>query len=174
MKPSKLVETGWSCMSFHRASYGNTEVLAVVYAPFESRMTAKSNFSKGLVEVVLSDVNVADDHSEKERIISDLFSSVIQLHKYPYLTVMICIQIFVKDFNFFSACINSAFQAVKKANLALNCSVVAKDFLVGQGVTSLAIVPKTDEILMSFSENVLSFEEFERILNHLASEEEAY
>lgn len=170
MKPSKLVESCWNCMSFHRGTYGNTEVLAAAYGPYESKMTAKSNYSKCNVEVVISDVENSADHSVNERILSELFSSVIKVKEYPYLTVMICVQIFVKDFNFLSACINAGFEAVKRANLQIACDVVAKDFLNEGSLATLAIVPKSDEILLSVCEKNLPFEEFERIVLELERE----
>ena len=168
-KPSQLVETGWPSMSFHRGTYGHTEVLAALYGPYESRNSSKSNMSKSIIEVVISDLNPQIDHSASERILSDLFSSVIKTQKYPYLTITICVQLFTKDQNFLSACINSAFLALKGSNIEINFSLVAADYEIsGGGVMTLAVIPKTDEILLSLCEKTVDFGVYKKLVHSLA------
>jgi hypothetical protein len=167
--PSQLVESGWPSISYNRGTYGHTEVLSAIYGPYESRNSSKSNMSKSIIEVVISDLNIQTDHSASERVLSDLFSSVIKTQKYPYLTVMICIQLFTKDKNFLSACINSAFQALKASNIEINFSLIAADYeITGGGIATLAVIPNTDEILLSLCEKPVEFEVYKKLVLSLA------
>lgn len=168
-KPSQLVESGWPSVSYSRGSFANTEILSAVYGPYESRNSAKSNMSKCIVEVVISDLNTQTDHSASERILSDLFSSVIKVSKYPYLTIMICTQLLKKDKNFLSACINSAFLALKSSNIEINYSLISADYeLPETGVITLAVIPNTDEILLSLCEKPVDFVVYQKLVHTLA------
>ena len=117
VKPSKLVESCWGTMGYSRYSLLDSEILAAVYGPYESRNSQKSDYKKSLVEVVISDITTQSNHSENEKVLSSLFSSVIDVEQYPYLSVIICFQVFSKDENLLSACINSEYQAILQAKL---------------------------------------------------------
>ena len=168
-RPSQLVDSSWPSISYSRGTFGHTEVLSAIYGPYESRNSSKSNMTKSIVEVVISDLNTQTDHSSSERILSDLFSSVIKTQKYPYLTIMFCLQLFTKDQNFLSACINSAFQALKASNIETNFNLIAADYEVsGGGMATLAVIPNTDEILLSLCEKPMDFEVYKRLVHSLA------
>ena len=172
MKPSKLVEGAWSNMGYHRCSIGNTEILAAVYGPYESRNSQKSEYTKSLVEVVISDTSFSIDHSQNEKAMGDLFSSVIDNEKYPYLSIVICIQIFAKDENLMSACINAAYLAAVSSGLEIKYKIIAKDFLVEDSRLTLAVVPSSIFIVFSLCSSPVSLEAYKRCVEVLAQEPE--
>jgi ribonuclease PH len=167
MKPSNLVENAWVNMGYCRHLSQQSEVLAAVYGPYESRNSQKSDYKKSVVEAVVSDITTQLDHSYTEKILSELFSSVIDIEKYPYLSIMISIQIFSKDENIISTCINAGFQAIINANLQIKYQMIAKDFFNENGRITLAIVPDTDLILLSLCDNAVNFEYYKKCVYYL-------
>ena len=172
MKPSKLVENAWGNMGYSRYTYSESEVLAAVYGPYESRNSQKSDYKKSNIEVVISDISTNIDHLQNEKVLSDLFSSVIEVEQYPYLTIMICIQIFSKDERILSACINAVYQAIIQAKLQIKHKVIARDFFNNDNKITLAIVPKTDFILLSLCNKPIDFHYYKECINLLVQERE--
>ena len=172
MKPSNLVEKGWATMGYSRMSNCNSEVLAAVYGPFESRNSQKSDYSKCLIEVVISDMHSSREFEQTEKVLSEFFASVVDVEKYPYMTIVVNYQIFSKDMTIVSTLINAGYSAIIQANLELKCRIVAKDFVNDELKLTLAIVPFSDFILLSLCEGAMDFEYYQQCVKSLENEKQ--
>lgn len=170
LKPSKLVESSWGTMGYSRFTNAESEVLVAVYGPYESRNSQKADYKKSLIEVIVSDITVLSDQSETEKVLSQVFSTVIDVEKYPYLSIMICVQIFSKDENILSTCINAAYQAILQGKLLVKYPIIAKDFWVNESKLTLAIVPATDFILVSLCDRPIELKYLKECVAMLSKE----
>ena len=170
MKPSNLIENSWGNMGFSRYSFLENQVLSAVYGPYESRNSQKSSYKKCVLEVVVSDVTTQTDHSNTEKILADLFSSVISTEKYPYLTIMICIQIFSKDENILSTIITSVYSALLETQLFIRYELIAKDFFSVDTKLTLVIVPNTDLVLLSLCNASIELDYYKSCVKALSAE----
>lgn len=169
-KPSVLVDAGWPTMGYTRYNKDDTQILASVYGPYESRFGQKSDSGKAIIDVVLSDCLFYTDTSAQEAALKSLFTTIVDIEKYPYMSIMINFQVLARGSQILASCMNAGLGALKAANLELKTEYLAKEFLVENTSVTLAIVPKTDSILFSLCSNAIDFEIYKKCVEELHKE----
>ncbi|CAG9322937.1 unnamed protein product [Blepharisma stoltei] len=169
-KPSSLVDSAWPSMGYSRYTYNDTQIIAAVYGPYESRFSQKSDFQSAIIDVVLSDCLFSIDTSSHEQILKTFFSSIIDTSKYPYLSIMLNFQILSHGCNLLSSCMNAGLEALKFSNIELKTEFLAREYSISSSQIALAIVPKTDMILFSFCKVPLSFSDYKKCVEDLYKE----
>jgi len=168
-KPSALVEKGWESIGYSRYSFGDTQVVASAYGPYESKAVVKSSFEKCLVEVVISDVFFSTDTSTEEAQLKNLFSSLVDSKKYPYLCVTITIQIISRGDQLIASCINAGFLALKQACIDLKYDAFAMEFKGKTFECLLALVPHTDLILLSVVKGLMTIQDYKACVQQVCA-----
>lgn len=147
--PSELVQAGWPGMGYARYSAQDTIVIAAVFGPYESKSSVQSNYTKGLVNVIVSDVFFKTNTEEYEGVLKGVFDTVIDLREYPYLSITVSFQFIRKGGQLLASCVNAGYRAVLHSGLKVRHSVIAEDFNIDDSQLTLGIVPNTDLILLS-------------------------
>ena len=146
MSISPLGVTAYSSMAHFRYVAKGTEVLCAVIGPYDSRASKKASFSTLHIDVVISALSYPDDTSQVESHLKSCLESVISCSEYPYLTLMVNIQVIrMGQEPLLPACTNAAYRALLDSGLALKHGVYAEEV----GGTMVSIVPGTDLIVQS-------------------------
>lgn len=157
MSFSPLGVTPYSALAHFRYEANGTEVLCAVVGPYESRASKKASFERVHIDVSISALSFPEDTSEVESQVKDCLQAVIAGEQYPYLTLMISMQVLrMGRDSLLPAALNAAYGALMNSGLALRHGLYAEEVA---GI-SLAIVPATDLVLQSIGRTLCTAEEY--------------
>jgi ribonuclease PH len=150
---SALDVTAYPSITHYRYQSHGTEVLAAILGPYESRATKKADYKQVHVDVVISHLGFAEDTAEMESRVKACIESLICGEQYPYLAVMVNIQVIKAGQGaLLPACLNAAYMALLESGLALKHGLYAEEV---SGVT-IALVPDTSLVIQSLGNSFLS------------------
>lgn len=136
-------------MGYARYSAHDTVVIAAVYGPYEPKSSVQSNYTKGLVNVIVSDVFFKTSTEDYEGVLRGVFDAVIDLREYPYLNITVSFQFIRKGGQLLASCVNAGYRAILRSGLKVKYPVIAEDFDIDNSQLTLGIVPNSDLILLS-------------------------
>lgn len=91
---SSLVQSSWPELGCARFTTSQSDVLAVVSGPLETRSSRKADPLLGVLEVVVVSTDLNEDAKLLESLLKDCLGSVIDLRAYPSLTLTLTVVIF--------------------------------------------------------------------------------